>query len=571
MSGSGLIPIESEPFREVWARMWDRVGPGSVEQQHEVHARELPFQAFARKRLWIRTDRPRERLSAQQRAAIDATLGPDWHPSRGGQALVPMSVLPLQKRYLAIKRRARTLGYRKFLLLKFRRGGFTSLEQAQSYALVAQSSHSSVTTIAHHLDSTQRIFRMVGLFHERDPQAPKALGDSKRELTLANGSSFFVGTAGSSGFARGDTIQRFHGSEASKWFAGRSQRAALFDDLIAGATGAAKYGECVLETTPDGQESFWGLYTEAPRNGWWPIFVRWFDDPTERLAPWEFDAEEVRETITDEEQSLIDRHGLLPDQIAYRRRQKVEWGRLFPQEMPEDDASCFLASGTCYFDVDRLEAIRRELAGVEAVRTHVSGGVETRWEPPEAGIEYRAGVDTSEGLPGCDPNGIGILRLDNGRQVAALHGLFNPRELAGHVARMCTDYNRALVGVERENHGHAVLQKLEDLGYGRPHTSGGPLYAHASSRREAKLGWSTNAETRPVMLQELAEAVETGAMKILDPDLVRECGTFRLQANGRFEADSGAHDDAVMKWAIAWQMRHHRRKRPGILVLEGMP
>jgi len=71
------------------------------------------------------------------------------------------------------------------------------------------------------------------------------------------------------------------------------------------------------------------------------------------------------------------------------------------------------------------------------------------------------------------------------------------------------------------------------------------------------------------MLDELARAVEDGAMKIRDRLLISECMTFKLQTGGKWEADRGAHDDAVMKWAIAWQMRKVRKARPGLIVLEG--
>ena len=54
-----------------------------------------------------------------------------------------------------------------------------------------------------------------------------------------------------------------------------------------------------------------------------------------------------------------------------------------------------------------------------------------------------------------------------------------------------------------------------------------------------------------------------------DRDLLAECLTFRLQSSGKFEADSGSHDDVVMKWAVCYQMRKHRRVKPSISMLEG--
>ena len=69
-------------------------------------------------------------------------------------------------------------------------------------------------------------------------------------------------------------------------------------------------------------------------------------------------------------------------------------------------------------------------------------------------------------------------------------------------------------------------------------------------------------KTRPIMLDEMAEAIHEGHMKIRDVDFIGECLTFRRQSSGNYAGDSGSHDDTVMKWAIAWQMRKVRRRRP---------
>ena len=61
-------------------------------------------------------------------------------------------------------------------------------------------------------------------------------------------------------------------------------------------------------------------------------------------------------------------------------------------------------------------------------------------------------------------------------------------------------------------------------------------------------------ETRPVMLDDLAEAIHSGAMKVHDRLLLQEMASFGLHGN-KWQADPGEHDDAVFKWAIANQMR----------------
>jgi len=456
-----------------------------------------------------------------------------------------------------------------FILLKYRRGGFTTLEQALSYMTVVSQPRSYAVTLAHTQNNTQRIFRIVSGLHQEDPKAMRLVSDSKQELEFSNGSLFFIGTAGGKGAFRGDTLQRVHGSEVAKWCPGPHQ-AELVDELASGFFGAASNGEIVLESTPNGREWFYQTYMEAKQglNEFTPIFLPWFSDPINRL--YDFDADEIRDTLAADEKALTEKHGVDLGQLAWRREQKRIYKRYLIQEMPEDDTSCFLTSGVCFFDVELLLTLLEQMPEREAHGSwqHHAGGYEVRWKPPFAGRRYVVGVDTSEGLKDCDLNGIGVLDKETGEQVASLHGRFNPKLLAEHCVRICSDYNGALLGIERENHGHAVLQRVIEMKYSKPHFRGGPLYYYLKTENVSKSrpGWTTSSLTRPVMLNGLADAIHEGAMTINDRDFVDELLSFRLQGNGKFEADGGAHDDTVMKWAIAWQMREQRMQRPHITV-----
>lgn len=540
-----------------------------VGRLENVAPRLRPLVALCSRRLWVETDRPAHMLSVKQRAAAGSARG-----HGDGMRVVPFDTTAIQKRYLAMKRLGRRKGFRRFLLLKYRRGGFTTLEQAQNYLQAASSPRSHVATVAHTLDSTKKIFQMARRFHEFDPGRIAKIGDSTTRLELDNGSTFQVGTAGGRSFSRGDTLSRVHMSEVAWW-----DLRDRMDNVVAGITEAARFAEVVGESTPNGSEWFCRTYKEARagRNAWYPIFLPWFVDATNRLADGDFDGAEVRETLSDRERAVMQmaasewRIELDLAQIAWRRARARELGVLLVQEYPEDDESCFLTSGICRFDVERLLSIRQKLSS-PIVRRHVAGGVEVVWEYPEPGKVYSMGVDTSEGLVGCDAAGLGIVRNDTGAQVFALHGTIPPDELAKHCVRASRLYNDALIGVERNNHGHAVLQKIIDLGCSTPHQQGGSLYCAEDSntkdahgdRVSARPGWLTSPVTRPIMIQDLAEAIASGAMEIRDPLLVSEALTFRLQRSGKWEADPGCYDDAVMKWAIAWQMLAQRRPVPAI-------
>lgn len=69
-----------------------------------------------------------------------------------------------------------------------------------------------------------------------------------------------------------------------------------------------------------------------------------------------------------------------------------------------------------------------------------------------------------------------------------------------------------------------------------------------------KLGWDTNLATRPKMLQELKDAIEGSLIHLYHRQTVNELFSFIIKANGRAEAEVGAHDDLVMALAGVWQL-----------------
>lgn len=511
---------------------------------------------FFTDRIFIRTDRKTEELSPRQQ---------EFKRSQAGTPIVPLEVSRLQKKYNAAKRLAVMKGKKPwYILLKYRRGGFTTLEQAESYATAIQRPNSQVLTLADTTDKTKRIFRMVNIMAEHDPRKVQLISESKTELGFANGSLFFIGTAGGRSMARGDTLQRAHGSEVAFWSPGPNQTSDV-NNTLAGIVGACQNGTIVLESTPNGRNHFYTAYKDA-RDGhseFNAIFVRWFDDPLNIKYPGTYDPEEIRDTLTKEEADFMAKHNLTLAHIAFRREKQRVHGVLFDQEYPEDDEKCFLTSGICYFS---LEVLMKLLDQCEEPieRTEVKGGYEKIWAYPEPGEEYVLGADTSEGIAGLDKSGIGVLNKRTGEHVYSSHGYFKPHELAHEIKRISMYYNRALCGVERNNHGHATVQKLVELEYGEPHFLGGPLFyctvnnsgSGFEKHLETRAGWQTDKLTRPVMLQDLDSALKEGHLKTNDNDFLGECTTFCLQSNGKWEASSGAHDDTVIKMAIAWQMRN---------------
>lgn len=519
--------------------------------------RGAPITVFARKRLKVRSDARPEHMTERQRAEAEAALaGEKWQS--GTAVTVSVEFTAPQRYILAMRRLGRRRGFRKFLLFKPRRLGATVLSQAEAYYHCLKRPKSYVMSVAHRAETIERLFATVKTYIEKDPYAPALKGKPTVDtIRFENGSRYFIGSGKSDALARGESLQRFDGSEFVYWFRG-AKAIAQMDQLMAGVQESARHGEILMESTAKGVE--WGClkYREAKRkeNDWFPIFVPWFFDPANAIPEGAFEPSAILDTLSPEEKNLVERYKLTVAQLAFRRAKKKEHGALFLQEFPEDDESCFISAGQMFFDTDRVMELMQSLPDDTGKRRHLPGGYEIRWEEPVPGVEYVAGCDTSEGLLTSDPNGVVILRRDTLAQVAAIHGRFRTTVLAEHAVRLCRAYNDALLGIEREYHGVAVLDRVAALGYGQPHTLGGSLYYHGETGKvgSGHRGWKTDWQSRELLIDDLERVVSDGSMVIRDREFVSEMMTFCKQSDTRWEADAGAHDDTIFQWGIALQM-----------------
>ncbi len=120
------------------------------------------------------------------------------------------------------------------------------------------------------------------------------------------------------------------------------------------------------------------------------------------------------------------------------------------------------------------------------------------------------------------------------------------------VAALAREYNHALVAVERNNHGHAVLAHLAR---GEKYEW---LYEHAG-----QLGWLTSAVTRPAMLANFAAILAESPQLFSSRVLLEECRTFVRHPDGTSSAAAGAHDDCVMAMAFAQWVRLQQQSKFG--------
>lgn len=482
----------------------------------------------------------------------------------------PLALNHIQRETLAIRRQTIRAGKpRRWIVLKARRQGQTTLWQGLNFWTVSTKPNTRCITLGHENDATEQIFQMSDFFWQRMPKEfrPARLTQhDKRDLEFPGlNSMFYVGTAGKKGLGRGTNVTRYLGTEAAWWPGTRSDQ----EQLLAGLDEAAQEGEGVLESTPNGVGGLFHETYQGAKNGendYTPIFFRWFDDPTYRKplllsSPAQTLAQARQEfigTYTVEERDLVAKHKLDPEQMAWRRAMKRKRGRLAPQEYPEDDVTCFLLSGHCFYDRTLLHALRlRAPEPIENLWLDQDGQAQLRiWKAAVAGRRYAIGGDVAEGVPGGNYSAAVVRDVKTLEPVAVMRGHWKPEDFGKRVAEVGEKYNGAYLAVERNNHGHSTLNTLQNqLDYQN-------LYWHREY--DAKngignqvIGWATTPKSRPIMLDRHREAVESGEAPLWDVRAIDECSTFVKQEGKRltYAAEEGCQDDLVIADSICLQAR----------------
>jgi hypothetical protein len=451
---------------------------------------------------------------------------------------------------------ARTRSNRN-IILKARQLGMTTYIAARFFMTTIHRAGTVTLQVAHSLESAQQIFRIVHRFvehlHPDELRRIRLVRANVRELAFAGvDSRYIVDTAGNDNAGRGLTIHNLHASEVALW-PGSPQ------ETMAGLLAAVAPGGAVdIESTPNGAGGY--FHAEWLRakagGGFTPHFFPWWREPAYRLplAPGE-----SLEPISEEEALLIAKERLTPDQIKYRRYLTHTFGGLAPQEFAETDADCFLVSGRPVFDVHAIDARLRQL--IPPIRATLNGA-ECIWLEPQPGRSYVIGADVAEGGAEGDFSAAVVVDLETGLQCAELMARWPLSRFAQELARLGECFNGALIAVERNNHGHAVLYALQhEFSYSR-------LYQHAESASgTGKLGWPMNARTKPQAIGALEQMLRDAPATFASRRMLEQCRSFAYGDDCAMAALPGTHDDLVIAAAIALAVR----EQGGGLRLAGVP
>lgn len=183
------------------------------------------------------------------------------------------------------------------------------------------------------------------------------------------------------------------------------------------------------------------------------------------------------------------------------------------------------------------------------------------WRPdtePVTDKQYVIGVDASggdenEGGDG-DPayHAIEVIEHLSRKQVAEYRSRIDPDLLAEQVYLACLFFNMPWCAPESTGSwGMPVLRKMWVNGYRYPFVYRRKQIGRKSSKTEAKLGFDTNRQTKPLLIANTAEAIREETDGIQSTGLARELSTLIRDENGREKPEPRQFSDRFMAWAIA--------------------
>lgn len=436
------------------------------------------------------------------------------------------------------------------IILKARQLGFSTLKLAE-YLVKTMFVPGTITTILSY--EAEQTKRLLGRLNHMYRSIPKQLRvsiyhDTEHRKTFPDvRSEIFIATAGAKVVGRGDTITHFHGSEIAFWENPERIMTAILGSV-------PSEGTITLESTPRGEGNYYHKEAQKALDGMGEFVLRfypwwWGDDyrlgmQDERI-PRHLRAELCGDLeLTDEELNLVELHGLDEEQIRWRRRQIITFGDEFWAEYPEDTATCFFSSSAAVFDLDLLK-LKASLC-YKAPQSWQNVDV---WHPPEEGMLYLIGCDSSEGV--SDPCAATVWTLTGDPvHCATLYGKMNEELFAPRIAELGKHYNGALLAVEDNGSGRAVLALLKGSYpnlYKRKHI--------VSGKRREEYGWRTSYQTKAFMVSTFRDTLAT--LDVHDMRVIRQARNLRKDDKTlkKDKIISLSEDDVIMSAMIALAVR----------------
>ena len=226
-----------------------------------------------------------------------------------------------------------------------------------------------------------------------------------------------------------------------------------------------------------------------------------------------------------------------------------------PMRFAQEYGLEFLASGRSVFDAN---CVNKQRENILKVGDNNNGFVVTedrgfrQYAHVNSECSYIFGVDTSEGVEGGDYSTVTVWNRMNGEEVGFYRGLIEPDRFGKLLNEFGRKFNNALMVVEINNHGLTTLTILKQLMYPTLYFRLSQ-YETIGTRYTDRLGWKTTKLTRPLLIDDLSQALREGTLTIHSKETIDELSTFIYDKHNNMVPAGDAHDDCIFAAAIGLQ------------------
>lgn len=475
----------------------------------------------------------------------------------------------------------------KFLVLKGRQQGFTSVITAYQLANTLIKKNFTGFTLADTADNVRAIFQDKAKYvYNQLPEVlkPTEKYNSKTEMFFENLNSSWRISVATDQVGRSRTINFFHGSEAAFWKCLISATQSSLGEAL------TKDSIQILESTANGFNEFKDLWDSKE---WINCFYQWWKTKEYRDN---FENVEIKQEFLynidnkKETEWIWERLNWLKYKIELENEQLYWYYNkyrnylnkdMIKQEYPCTPEEAFLNSGNCVFDVELLTQRKVELQELYKEQPYLQGFFEFKWHDEENKdfilnktikfVESPTGLIKIYEKPkrhglyvlGGDTAGDGSdffagTMIDNttGKRVATLHGKIDADIYTWQMYCLGIFYNNAMASIEINFNTFPVIE-LKRLKY--PNQYKREEYDSISKKLQEKFGWKTDRNTRPLIISEEQSMIKDHIELFTDITMIEEALTFIYDEDMRPDATDGKHDDLLFSDMIAqatrWQQK----------------
>ncbi len=486
----------------------------------------------------------------------------------------------------------------RFLVLKGRQQGFTSVITAYQLANTLIKKNFTGFTLADTSDNVRSIFQDKAKYvYNQLPEVlkPTEKYNSKTEMFFENLNSSWRINVASDQVGRSRTINFFHGSESAFWNCLISSIQSSLGEAL------TKDSIQILESTANGFNEFKDLWDSGE---WINCFYEWWR--TKEYKD-EFESQDIKnkflynidykkdsEWIWERLNWLKYKLHLEDEQLYwyYNKYKNYLNKDMIKQEYPCTPEEAFLNSGNCVFSTELLMQRKVELQELYKNKSYKQGFFKFKWndenskdfilnstikfvesqmgiikiyERPKAHGFYVLGGDTAG--DGSDFFAGTIIDNTTGKRCATLHGKIDADIYTWQMYCLGIFYNSAMASIEINFNTFPVIE-LKRLKY--PHQYKREEYDSISKKMQEKFGWKTDRNTRPLIISEEQSIIKDHIELFTDITMIEEALTFIYDKDMRPDATEGKHDDLLFSDMIAQSTRWQQRvERQPSRILEG--